>query len=310
MLIPNLVPGSGALTLAVPNASYWCSTSAEYFINIPGYGTEEACVWGDASKPIGNWAPFVGGANMASNGVTYVTVGINPIYCCEPSNGYSNVDPGFAIRIDCPSGNCNGMPCECNPATMGVNKCTGGTVGAGGAEFCVVTVPPGETANIVVFSTSGNFAGNGSSITSTQANVAPPPAAPPASASAASPSCSSSSSVAAPASSAWGSSWEASSSSMPSWSSWEYNASQASVWAWSSPSASAESWEGEESYPSNSLELQAQPASTGSISPVNNISYSTPSPSIQVVSTSDSDRVTFRLMTVSLVLVALGMINL
>ena len=160
MLIPNLVGANSRLTLAVPDPSYWCSTAAEYYINIPGYGTNTACVWGDSSKPYGNWAPFVAGANQASDGNTYVMAGINPIFCCE-ANAFAGTDPGFGIRIDCPGGDCNGMPCECNPATMGPNKCTGGSVGAGGAQFCTVTVPKGGSANLVIFSTS-----NGSVITS------------------------------------------------------------------------------------------------------------------------------------------------
>lgn len=154
MLIPNSVPAGGDLTLAVPSTSYWCETAAEYYINSPGYDTATACVWGDGSEPYGNWAPFVAGANQVASGETFVMVGINPIYCCQ-TNTWPNSDPGFAVMIDCPSGNCNGMPCECNPATMGPNKCTGGTVGAGGAEFCTVTVPAGETAQLVIFSTSG-----------------------------------------------------------------------------------------------------------------------------------------------------------
>ena len=153
MIIPNLVGGNGKLTLAVPDPTYWCSTAAEYYINIPGYSADTACVWSDGSGPFGNWAPFVAGANQVSDGSTFVMVGINPIYCCQ-ANSFPVNDPGFAIRIDCPGGNCNGMPCECNPSTMGPNKCTGGSVGAGGAEFCIVTVPSGGTANIVIFPTS------------------------------------------------------------------------------------------------------------------------------------------------------------
>jgi hypothetical protein len=176
MIIPNLVNGEGQLTLAVPNPSYWCSTAAEYYINIPGYGTDVACVWGDSSTPVGNWAPYVAGANQASDGSTYVMVGINPIYCCE-NNAFKGADPGFAIRIDCPSGNCNGMPCECNPSTMGVNKCTGGSVGAGGAEFCIVTVPDGESANLVIFPTTNGSLISTSAISSEggPAVVVPPP---------------------------------------------------------------------------------------------------------------------------------------
>ena len=187
MLIPNSVPAGGDLTLAVPDPSYWCSTSAEFYVNIPGYDTDTACVWGDGSAPYGNWSPFVAGANQAANGDTFVMVGINPIYCCQ-SNPWPNQDPGFAVRIECPSGNCNGLPCECNPSTMGPNKCTGGTVGAGGAEFCLVTVPAGDTANLVIFSTSGKSGSshndtvvpvNAVSSNGDGANVVPaPPAAP------------------------------------------------------------------------------------------------------------------------------------
>jgi hypothetical protein len=165
MLIPNPVGGNSQLTLAVPDPSYWCSTAAEYYINIPGYGTETACVWGDSSNPYGNWAPFVAGANQVADGSTFVMVGINPIYCCE-ANRFAGTDPGFAIRIDCPDGNCNGTPCECNPATMGPNKCTGGSVGAGGAEFCIVTVPAGGSANLVIFSTSNGAVASNSSVIS------------------------------------------------------------------------------------------------------------------------------------------------
>ena len=163
MLIPNSVPAGGDLTLAVPDSSYWCSTSAEFYVNTPGYDTNTACVWGDGSSPYGNWSPFVAGANQAANGDTFVMVGINPIYCCQ-SNPWPNQDPGFAVRIECPSGNCHGLPCECNPSTMGPNTCTGGTVGAGGAEFCTVTVPAGDTANLVIFSTSDKSSHNGTAV--------------------------------------------------------------------------------------------------------------------------------------------------
>ena len=183
MLIPNLVGGSGQLTLAVPDPTYWCSTAAEYYINIPGYGTDTACVWGESSNPYGNWAPFVAGANKASDGNTYAMVGINPIFCCE-ANAFAGTDPGFGIRIDCPGGNCNGMPCECNPATMGPNKCTGGSVGAGGAEFCIVTVPHGGSANLVIFSTSNSSVVSTSALSQPESGHVHAPAAAPAPASA------------------------------------------------------------------------------------------------------------------------------
>src|SRR5271170_8087961 len=107
MLIPNSVPAGGDLTLAVPSTSYWCETAAEYYINTPGYDTTTACVWGDGSQPYGNWAPFVAGANQVASGETFVMIGINPIYCCQ-ANTWPNSNPGFAVQINCPSGNCNG----------------------------------------------------------------------------------------------------------------------------------------------------------------------------------------------------------
>ena len=156
MLIPTYVGAGSSAVLAVPDTSYWCKTSAEYFINPPGVSTTAGCVWGSASQPVGNWASFVCGANMDTNGNTFVTVGANPIYWCEPANGYSQRDPGYAVKIECPQGGCVGLPCQCDPSTMGPNKCSGGTVGAGGAEFCVVTVQKGYKANIVVYSTGSN----------------------------------------------------------------------------------------------------------------------------------------------------------
>lgn len=185
MLIPTHVGAGSTAVLAVPDPSYWCGTAAHFYVNPPGTSVTAGCVWGDASQPLGNWSPFVAGANQVAGGNTFVTAGINPIYCCEPANGFSQRDPGYGIRIECPGGGCNGLPCECNPSTMGVNKCSGGTVGAGGAEFCVVTVPAGGTANLVVFSTSNQSVVSTSQIvsddTSSQASIVPP--APPSSSS-------------------------------------------------------------------------------------------------------------------------------
>lgn len=34
------------------------TTSAQYYVNPKGVAPEEACQWGDGSRPIGNWAPM------------------------------------------------------------------------------------------------------------------------------------------------------------------------------------------------------------------------------------------------------------
>lgn len=137
-------------------------TCSSYYINPPGVSTTEACVWGDSSKPVGNWAPFVAGANTASDGNTYVKIGWNPIY----TNAYDKI-PEFGIEIICEGEGCNGLPCKFDPAANGFNELTGAsTVGDGGASFCVVTVPSGQNANIVVFEASGSDSSTSSSSSS------------------------------------------------------------------------------------------------------------------------------------------------
>ena len=72
MLIATSVDSSA--TLAVPGMEYWASTAAHYYINPPGVSTSEGCIWGDGSKPIGNWSPYVAGANTIGNGDTFVKI--------------------------------------------------------------------------------------------------------------------------------------------------------------------------------------------------------------------------------------------
>ncbi|RKF74960.1 hypothetical protein GcM1_236014 [Golovinomyces cichoracearum] len=148
MLIPTHVEES--TELAVPGTNYWCNTAAHYYINPPGVAVEDACIWGDGTKPVGNWSPYVAGANTDESGKTFVKVGWNPIYT---GSSLSGTPPEFGVRIVCEKGDCNGTPCSIDPSTDGV----GGVMsvdkasGAGGASFCVVTVPKGSKANIEVF---------------------------------------------------------------------------------------------------------------------------------------------------------------
>ncbi|RKF83178.1 putative secreted beta-glucosidase adg3 [Golovinomyces cichoracearum] len=153
MLIPTHVEES--TELAVPGTNYWCNTAAHYYINPPGVGVEDACIWGDGTKPVGNWSPYVAGANTDESGKTFVKVGWNPIYT---GSSLSGTPPEFGVRIVCEKGDCNGTPCSIDPSTDGV----GGVMsadkasGAGGASFCVVTVPKGSKANIEVFQAGSN----------------------------------------------------------------------------------------------------------------------------------------------------------
>ncbi|SPO06011.1 related to UTH1 protein [Cephalotrichum gorgonifer] len=154
MLIPTIIDGTA--TLAVPGTDYWGSTAAHYYINPPGVG-DEGCIWGDNSQPIGNWAPYVAGANADKNGQTFLKLGWNPIFEFEGA-GLEKKPLKFGVRVECPSGGCNGLPCEIDPSKHKLGEVGSklATEGAGGSSFCVVTVPSGSKANIVVFSTDGS----------------------------------------------------------------------------------------------------------------------------------------------------------
>lgn len=155
MIIPTLV--EEIATLAVPDMSYWCETAAQYYINAPGVSAEEGCVWGTSANPVGNWSPYTAGGNTVSDGTTYMKIGWNPIYL-EPTTPFRNVRPNFGVEIECEGEGCNGLPCKIDPSSMAVNVMDALDVftGAGGATGCVVTVPPGSKANIVVFEVDSN----------------------------------------------------------------------------------------------------------------------------------------------------------
>ena len=102
------------------------------------------------------------GANTDHSGETFIKLAWNPIYL-EPATPFRNKMPTWGVEIVC-DGDCNGLPCAIDPAKHNVNEMDGGnTIGAGGANFCVVTVPKGATANFVVFEggLSGDDTGSG-----------------------------------------------------------------------------------------------------------------------------------------------------
>ncbi|KAL4984824.1 hypothetical protein BDW68DRAFT_166258 [Aspergillus falconensis] len=173
MLIPTLV--EKVSTLAVPDLSYWCETAAHFYINPPGKDPETACVWGTSSNPWGNWAAYVAGANTDGDGNTFVKIGWNPIYL-EDATPFRSTRPQFGVEIECDGDGCNGLPCKIDPAENDVNEVTGSSSdGAGGANFCVVTVPKGEKARLVVFDSSsgGGSSDDGDEEEETSSSAAP-----------------------------------------------------------------------------------------------------------------------------------------
>ncbi|KYK59317.1 hypothetical protein DCS_00447 [Drechmeria coniospora] len=152
MLIPTEIKAKSTKVVAVPDHTYWQGTAAHYYINPPGVGTE-GCIWGDESKPVGNWSPYVAGANTVANGQTFVKIGWNPIWM--NTLALKSQGAGFSLKIECPDGGCSGLPCEIDGSNTGVVKANTAPVGAGGSAFCVVTVDKGKTANIVAYDGSG-----------------------------------------------------------------------------------------------------------------------------------------------------------
>jgi hypothetical protein len=83
--------------------------------------------------------------------------------------------PTWGVKIECDGGGCNGLPCAIDPSQNHVNECVGSsTSGAGGGAFCVVTVPQGSKANIVVYGQGGPSGNSGKS----SPNPPPPPSSP------------------------------------------------------------------------------------------------------------------------------------
>jgi hypothetical protein len=141
MLIPTNAAKGAETVLDVPAPDYWHGTSAHYFVNAPGVSTTDGCLWGVNSNPVGNWSPYVAGANVDNNGVTFMKIGWNPVYL-EPASANVNVKPKFGIKIECDGdgSGCNGLPCSIDPSVNNINEMTGPSVvgGAGGATGMVI----------------------------------------------------------------------------------------------------------------------------------------------------------------------------
>jgi hypothetical protein len=155
---------------SIPRCALTCHS---FYVNTPGLTTDECCLWGDGTKPLGNWAPYAIGGQTTSSGQTFYKIGWNPKYMDD----FSHITPNFGLKIDCAEPGCNGNPCLIDPSVNGIGGVTSAdqSNGAGGAAFCVVTIPSGGTANIVVFESGNSDAGSGTHDSSSAAAPAPAP---------------------------------------------------------------------------------------------------------------------------------------
>ncbi|KAG9253404.1 uncharacterized protein F5Z01DRAFT_167443 [Emericellopsis atlantica] len=154
MIIPTLVKDS--VTIAVPDTSYWCETSAHYYVNPPGTGAE-GCVWGESSKAIGNWSPYVAGAKTDATGNTFLTLSWNPEW--QKISALNSQPVDYKLEVEC-DGDCVGTPCGIDPSKgKGDVQSSNAGTGDAGNNFCVVTVPKGSTASIIVKSLDGSSSG-------------------------------------------------------------------------------------------------------------------------------------------------------
>ncbi|KAL2708672.1 putative secreted protein [Kluyveromyces marxianus] len=156
MLIPTSVGGGSSQTLAVPGPEYWAGTAAHYYVNPPGTSAADGCQWGTNAKAIGNWTPYVAGANMDASKSTFVKIGWNPVYL-EQGSSFRNDKPSYGIKITCDDeSKCVGLPCSIDPSKQNVNEVESSLKSQGdGASFCVVTAQNGAKANIEVFEVGG-----------------------------------------------------------------------------------------------------------------------------------------------------------
>ena len=79
--IPTVIEAGETQPLTCPDASNYYqwegkSTSAQYYLNPPGYGASDACQWGTPGKPLGNYAPVNFGVGYSS-GTTWLSIQAN-----------------------------------------------------------------------------------------------------------------------------------------------------------------------------------------------------------------------------------------
>jgi len=126
--IPTVIESGATQPLTCPDAANYYmwegkSTSAQYYLNPPGYGASDACQWGSSSQPLGNFAPINLGIG-ASGGTTWLSIQANAPTTNVPYPGTVEITGNL-------SGSCkyeNGQYCStsgCNSAGCTVSVISG-----------------------------------------------------------------------------------------------------------------------------------------------------------------------------------------
>lgn len=81
MIIPTVAEPGATVEVTNPIQSKYYQwqgkmTSAQYYLNLKGYGPDQACVWNAPANPtaLGNWAAVIIGVGKADDGVTYLSI--------------------------------------------------------------------------------------------------------------------------------------------------------------------------------------------------------------------------------------------
>lgn len=115
MYIPVDVTPGETKGLACPDGAKYFKTwegqqtSAQYYINMPGYPVEKACTWGNHGDDFGNWAPANIGVGFR-DGTTWISIFAN-----LPTQPYVKLP--YTVEIVGGSSKCryqNGMYCTGN----------------------------------------------------------------------------------------------------------------------------------------------------------------------------------------------------
>ncbi|EOD50407.1 putative sun domain protein [Neofusicoccum parvum UCRNP2] len=138
MVIPIDTQPGGEYPLTCPDQnSYYQwqgkATSGQYYVNPLGVAVEDACIWSNGDKPVGNWAPVNLGVGY-SNGAAWLSIFQN-----KPTT-YEKLDFNIEITGDNMSGKCKYI--------VGKGFCSGSSYDSCNDDGCTVSVSSGTATYI------------------------------------------------------------------------------------------------------------------------------------------------------------------